>query len=76
MRSVPGAVATGFIVLANSTVAWIETRSLPLPVLTTSSRVDTLNANSSFEPEFVQDQPGNDAEDCRRIYRRQKRHQH
>ena len=37
MRSVPGAVATGLSSWQNSTVAWIETRSLPLPVLTASS---------------------------------------
>src|SRR6266404_823860 len=33
-ESVPGAVATGFIDLTNLTPALIETRSLPLPVLT------------------------------------------
>ena len=36
MRSVPGAVATRVVALANSTVLSIETRSLPLPVLTAS----------------------------------------
>ena len=34
MRSVPGAVATGLLFLANSTLAGIETPSLSLPVLT------------------------------------------
>ena len=44
MESVPGAVATGNI-LVNSILVLVATRSLPLPVVTSSSNYDTTVAS-------------------------------